>query len=237
MTVPASIHLGPEHILNRFEHITIEKIGSVASLHLLRPPLSLLSIITKRMFDFVIASIAIVVLTPFFIVVAILIKLDSPGPAYFLQRRYGFNQRMFRIVKFRTMTTIEDGANVQQATEDDCRITRIGRLLRRWNIDELPQLINVLRGHMSLVGPRPYAVAHDELWGQKITRYARRHNMRPGITGWAQVNGFRGNFKSDDEFRQRIACDLYYIDNWSIWFDVNILWLTLFSRKAYRNAY
>ena len=144
---------------------------------------------------------------------------------------------MFRIVKFRTMSTIEDGAYVQQATENDCRITRVGRLLRRWNIDELPQLINVLLGDMSLVGPRPHALAHDESWGQKIARYARRHNMRPGITGWAQVNGFRGNIKSDDDFRQRITYDLYYIDNWSIWFDIRILWLTVFSRKAYRNAY
>jgi Undecaprenyl-phosphate glucose phosphotransferase len=237
ITIPASIHLGPEHILDRFEHATIEKIGSVASLHLLRPPLSLLSIITKRLFDFVIASIALVGLMPFFFIVAVLIKLDSPGPTFFLQRRYGFNQRMFRIVKFRTMTTIEDGDNLQQATEDDCRVTHIGRLLRRWNIDELPQLINVLRGEMSLVGPRPHALAHDESWRQKIARYARRHNMRPGITGWAQVNGFRGNIGNDVEIRQRIACDLYYIDNWSIWFDIRILFLTIFSRKAYRNAY
>ncbi len=237
MTVPASIHLGPEHILDRFEHVSIEKIGSVASLHLLRPPLSLTSIITKRLFDIVLSAVALIGLRPFFIFIAILIKINSPGPVFFIQRRYGFNQQMFRIVKFRTMSTIEDGAYVQQATENDCRITRIGRLLRRWNIDEIPQLINVLFGDMSLVGPRPHALAHDESWGQKIARYARRHNMRPGITGWAQVNGFRGNIRSDDDFRQRITYDLYYIDNWSIWFDIRILWLTVFSRKAYRNAY
>jgi Undecaprenyl-phosphate glucose phosphotransferase len=237
ITVPASIHLGPEHILARFEHVSIEKIGSVASLHLLRPPLSLLSIITKRLFDIAISAVALIALSPLLAMVAILIKLDSPGPAFFLQRRYGFNQRMFRIVKFRTMKTTEDGADVLQVTQGDDRVTRVGQFLRRWNIDELPQLLNVLRGDMSLVGPRPHALAHDESWGRKIARYAKRHNMRPGISGWAQVNGFRGNIKNDEDFRQRIVYDLFYIDNWSIWFDIRILFLTVFSRKAYRNAY
>jgi Undecaprenyl-phosphate glucose phosphotransferase len=237
MTVPASIHLGPEHILDRFEHVAIEKIGSVASLHLLRPPLSPAATITKRLFDIVLSALGLIVLSPLFAVVAILIKLDSPGPVFFLQRRHGFNQHMFRIVKFRTMTTTDDGEVVEQVTKDDERVTRIGRFLRRWNIDELPQLLNVLRGDMSLVGPRPHALTHDHAWGQKIARYARRHNMLPGITGWAQVNGYRGNIKNDADFRQRILCDLYYIDNWSISLDVRILFLTIFSPKAYRNAY
>ena len=237
VTVPASIHLGPEHILDRFENVSIEKIGSVASLHLLRPPLSLSSIIAKRLFDLVISTTALIVLMPFFVFIAVLIKIDSPGKIFFLQRRYGFNQQMFRIVKFRTMSTIEDGENVQQATENDLRITRVGQLLRRWNIDELPQLINVVLGEMSLIGPRPHALAHDESWSQKIARYAKRHNMRPGISGWAQVNGFRGIVKDDTECSQRIAYDLYYIDNWSIWLDIQILFLTIFSPKAYRNAF
>ena len=237
MTVPASIHLGPEQILDRFEHVAIEKTGSVASLHLLRPPLSLIATLTKRLFDIILAAFGLLLLSPLFAVVALLIKLESRGPVYFLQRRYGFNQEMFRIVKFRTMTTTDDGDVIQQAKQDDERITRVGRFLRRWNIDELPQLLNVLRGDMSLVGPRPHAVAHDELWGKNVARYARRHNMLPGITGWAQVNGFRGNIKNDSDFRQRIACDLYYIDNWSLVFDLRILVLTVFSRKAYRNAY
>jgi len=237
MTVPASIHLGPEHILDRFEHVTIEKIGSVASLHLLRPSLSPLAIIAKRLFDIVLSVFGLLVLAPLFVVIGILIKLSSPGPVFFLQRRYGFNQQMFRIVKFRTMSTTEDGLHVRQATKGDQRITPIGHFLRKWNIDELPQLINVLRGDMSLVGPRPHALAHDESWGQNIARYARRHNMRPGITGWAQVNGYRGSFKGDSEVRERIACDLYYIDNWSIWLDIRILFLTIFSPRAYRNAH
>jgi Undecaprenyl-phosphate glucose phosphotransferase len=237
MTVPASIHLGPEQILDRFEHVAIEKTGSVSSLHLLRPPLSMVATLTKRVFDIVLAGVGLVLLSPIFAIVALLIRLETRGPVFFLQRRYGFNQQMFRIVKFRTMTTADDGDVVEQVIKDDHRVTRVGRFLRRWNIDELPQLVNVLRGDMSLVGPRPHAMAHDESWGRNIARYARRHNMLPGITGWAQVNGFRGNVKNDTDFRQRIACDLYYIDNWSMVLDVRILMLTIFSRKAYRNAY
>ena len=237
MTVPASIHLGPEHILNRFEHVTIEKNGSIASLHLLKAPMSLTSILTKRLLDIAISVFALITLFPLFVIVAILIKLDSPGPALFIQRRYGFNLQTFWIFKFRTMVTTEDGPQIVQATEGDERVTRVGQFLRRWNIDELPQLINVIRGDMSLVGPRPHALTHDETWGQQIARYARRHNMRPGMTGWAQVNGWRGDLKTDAELRDRILHDLYYIDNWSHRFDIQILFWTIFSRKAYRNAH
>ena len=155
MTVPTSIYLAPERLLDRFESIAIEQIGPVASLHLLRPPLSLSAILVKRLCDIVLASAGLVVLSPLLLLVAILIKLDSPGPALFLQRRYGFNQKPFRIIKFRTMTTLDDGPVVRQATRNDVRITRLGQFLRRWNIDELPQLMNVLMGDMSLVGPRP----------------------------------------------------------------------------------
>ncbi|MBV9219830.1 MAG: sugar transferase, partial [Methylobacteriaceae bacterium] len=155
----------------------------------------------------------------------------------FLQRRYGFNQQSFRIVKFRSMITSEDGADVRQAVRNDSRITRVGAFMRRWNIDELPQLINVLKGDMSLVGPRPHALAHNQHYERKIALYARRHNVRPGITGWAQVNGFRGETATEDRMRSRIEHDLYYIDNWSLWLDLRILALTLLSPKAFRNAY
>jgi polysaccharide biosynthesis protein PslA len=237
MTVPSSIYLAAESYFDRFENIAIEKIGTVASLHLLHPPLSIVSVSIKRVFDFVIAAAALVLLSPLFILTSILIKLDSPGPAFFLQRRYGFNQKPFRIFKFRTMTTLEDGMNVRQADPNDSRVTRVGRALRRWNIDELPQLINVLLGEMSLVGPRPHAVAHDHAWRERIALYARRHNVKPGITGWAQVSGFRGLIATDEQLRGRIRCDLYYIDNWSIWFDLRILFATVFFPAAYQNAY
>jgi Undecaprenyl-phosphate glucose phosphotransferase len=237
MTVPASIHLTPSQLFDRFGNISVARVGPVASLHLLRPPLSLLSIILKRVCDFILAAGILVGMLPLMLLVALAIKLDSRGPVFFVQRRYGFNQRPFAIIKFRTMTTLEDDANIAQATRDDRRVTRVGRYLRRWNIDELPQLINVLRGDMSLVGPRPHALAHDRAWGRTIALYARRHNVKPGITGWAQVNGYRGLIDSDERLQGRIACDLYYIDNWSVWLDIKILVATVFWPGAYRNAH
>jgi Undecaprenyl-phosphate glucose phosphotransferase len=236
LTVPVEIHLGPERILDRFEMVRISKFGSMATLQLTRAPLSSFEILQKRVFDVLIAGTALAVLTPFLAVIALLIRLDSPGPVFFRQRRYGFNQQMFRIIKFRTMTTLDDGEIVRQACRNDHRVTRIGGWLRRWNIDELPQLINVLRGDMSLVGPRPHALSHDREYEQRVALYARRHNVKPGITGWAQVNGLRGEIDTDEKLRQRIDYDLYYIDNWSLLFDFKILLFTVFSRDAYRNA-
>ncbi len=237
MTVPTSIYLAPERLLDRFESVAIEQIGPIASLHLLRPPLSLVSVLVKRLLDIMLSAVGLLVLLPLLIAVAILIKLDSPGPAFFLQRRYGFNQKPFRIIKFRTMTSLDDGPVVKQVMRNDGRLTRLGKFLRRWNIDELPQLINVLTGHMSLVGPRPHALAHDQSWGPSIALYARRHNVKPGITGWAQIHGFRGNVDNDRQLQGRIEHDLYYIDNWSIWLDLRILFATVFFRRAYENAF
>ena len=234
--VPATIHLGPSQILTRFAHAHISA-GAVPTLGLVRPPLSALDTVLKRAVDIVGSTLGLILLAPPFALVALLIKLDSPGPVIFQQRRYGFNQEPFRIFKFRTMTTMEDGKHVLQATKNDVRVTRIGRVLRRYNIDELPQLINVLRGEMSLVGPRPHAFAHDQQFEQSIAAYARRHNMKPEITGWAQVNGLRGEINSDADLRRRIEHDLFYIDNYSIWLDLRCIALTLISKKAYRNAY
>jgi len=236
MTVPASIHLGPEPIFDQFKHLNLERLGPLAALHLLRPPLTGFEIATKRAFDIAVASLALLLLAPLFLVVALLIRRDSPGPVFFRQTRYGFNQRPFGILKFRTMHTMENGPVIRQAERDDPRITGLGRFLRRSNIDELPQLLNVLRGDMSIVGPRPHALAHDDSWGRNIALYARRHNVKPGITGWAQVNGYRGHIGSDERLHGRIACDLYYIDNWSLWLDLMIVVLTVFSPRAYTNA-
>ena len=235
--LPVAVHLGPEAVLSRFAHARISEIGCILSLDLVRRPLSHGEIILKRAFDLVGAGLGLAVLAPLFLVVAILIKLDSPGPALFSQRRYGFNQEPFRILKFRTMTTMEDGPCVVQAQRNDVRITRVGRWLRRFNIDELPQLVNVLRGEMSLVGPRPHASAHDELFEQWIEFYARRHNIKPGITGWAQVNGFRGEIRTQEDILRRIEYDLFYLDNWSIWLDFECIWRTIVTTKAYCNAY
>ena len=236
-SLPASIHLGPEHVLTRYADACLSRMGPILSCQLVARPLTDADILAKRLFDMIVAGAALVVLAPLFLVVALLIKLDSKGPVFFTQRRRGFNQEIFKVFKFRSMHTMEDGATVVQAKRNDPRVTRIGHWLRSSNIDELPQLINVVRGEMSLVGPRPHALAHDMTFEQKIARYARRHNVKPGITGWAQVNGFRGEIRTDYDIRGRVAHDLYYIDNWSLWLDLRILWLTIASLKAYRNAY
>ena len=182
------------------------------------------------------AALALIALSGVFAIVAVLIKWDSQGPVFFKQRRLGYNQREFKIYKFRSMTAMDDGDHVQQARRDDPRVTRIGRILRRYNIDELPQLINVLKGEMSIVGPRPHAVAHDRIFEKRIGMYPRRLNVRPGITGWAQVHGHRGVTDTDDKMTARVEHDLYYIDHWSIWLDLYIVMLTVVSPKAYRNA-
>jgi Undecaprenyl-phosphate glucose phosphotransferase len=237
LTLPVEIHLGPEQVLDRFENISLSKFGPMASLQLTRIPLSRLERFEKRALDLLLAGTGLLLLTPVLILVAIMIKLDSEGPVLFLQHRYGFNQKPFRIIKFRTMRTLDDGAVIAQAKRDDPRVTKIGQWLRGWNIDEIPQLFNVLMGDMSLVGPRPHALSHNREYEQRISLYARRHNVKPGITGWAQIHGFRGETDSDDKMRKRVECDLYYIDNWSLWLDIQILIRTVFSRSSYRNAY
>lgn len=236
MTTPTTLHLAPERVLDRFGSAVVSRVGAMASLELTRP-MSPAAVAAKRLFDLAAASAALVVLSPLFLVVAILIKLDSRGPVFFLQSRYGFNQRRFRIVKFRTMSTFSDDEVVPQAARNDSRITRVGAYLRRTNLDELPQLLNVVLGQMSLVGPRPHAVPHNRAYERRIALYARRHNVRPGITGWAQVNGHRGETETDEKMTRRVEHDLFYIDNWSMLFDLRIILRTVFSAKAYRNAY
>jgi Undecaprenyl-phosphate glucose phosphotransferase len=236
LRVPASLHLGPERVLDRFAKARLERFGPIASLNLARKPLSLIDVTMKRVVDITLSLVALVVLAPVLALVALAIKFDSPGPVLFKQRRYGFNQEPFRIYKFRSMSTMDDGRHIVQARAGDARITRVGRFIRRCNLDELPQILNVLRGDMSLVGPRPHALAHDQMFEGDIALYARRHNVRPGITGWAQVNGFRGETSTRDLMRGRVEHDLYYIDNWSLGLDLQILFLTVFSRKAYLNA-
>jgi len=191
----------------------------------------------KRSFDIFASLAGLLALLPFFALIMIAIRLDSKGPALFSQTRYGFNLEPFEILKFRTMTVMENGDDVRQAVKNDPRITRMGRFMRKWNIDELPQLINVLIGDMSLVGPRPHAVAHDHEFTKKISDYARRMNVQPGITGLAQVNGLRGPTDTDEKIKKRVEHDLHYIDNWSFWLDIHILFMTLFSKKAYDNAH
>jgi Undecaprenyl-phosphate glucose phosphotransferase len=234
---PAEIHLGAEGILERFGEAKVTWLGEMVGLQVTRPPLSRLQQWEKRAFDIVVATMALIALAPLFAAISLLVRRETPGPALFRQKRYGFNQEPFRIFKFRTMTTMDDGANVVQATRADPRVTRVGGVLRRYSIDELPQLINVLIGEMSIVGPRPHALAHDQRYVERLSRYARRHNVKPGITGWAQVWGHRGEITNDHDMHKRLEHDLYYVDNWSLWLDLKIILLTVVSPRARRNAY
>ena len=236
LSVPAALHLRPERVMNRFAEMNVSSAGGLLAINVGRRPLSGFEIAVKRAFDLLVAGAALVVIGPLLAAIALLIRLDSRGPAVFVQQRYGFNQEPFRVLKFRSMKVQADDG-FRQASRDDDRITRVGRFLRRYNLDELPQLWNVIRGDMSLVGPRPHALAHDRSFERRIALYARRHNVKPGITGWAQVNGHRGETLTDEAMRARVEHDLHYIDHWSPWLDVKILVATVISRKAYRNAY
>jgi Undecaprenyl-phosphate glucose phosphotransferase len=214
-----------------------QMLGRIASFELQRAPLRPGERALKRAFDVLIAAIGLFAMTPFLLFVALAIKIDSPGPILFRQNRGGFNGRAFEILKFRTMRVMENGETIAQATRNDQRTTRIGRWLRRSSVDELPQLINVLRGDMSLVGPRPHALAHDELYTQLISRYPFRHHMKPGMTGWAQVNGFRGETPTVERMKQRVELDLWYVSNWSFWLDLEILFWTTLEVFRSRNAF
>jgi putative colanic acid biosynthesis UDP-glucose lipid carrier transferase len=211
--------------------------GDTVCIELQRKPLSPVEIAVKRGVDVVGASIGLIVLLPLLMITAIAIRLDSPGPILFQQRRRGFNGGEFFIVKFRTMSVLEDGNLVCQATRNDCRVTRVGSWLRRTSIDELPQLWNVLTGNMSLVGPRPHAVAHDTEFDKMVRNYAVRHHVKPGLTGWAQAHGCRGPTPTPAHVRRRVEFDLWYIDNWNFRLDCWIMLRTVLEVLRGRNAY
>jgi Undecaprenyl-phosphate glucose phosphotransferase len=234
--LPAGLHIALVESADLLSTARVVEFGNTVTLQVSQPPLSALDRVAKRVLDVVVAFVALVALAPLMLMVAIAIKLDSRGPILFRQMRHGYNNETIQVFKFRTMTTSAAEAEFVQATRSDRRITRIGRFLRRTNIDELPQLINVLHGDMSIVGPRPHATAHNEMFESRISLFSRRHAVRPGITGWAQVNGYRGETDTLEKMERRVEYDLYYIDNWSLLFDLRIIVMTLFSRSAYDNA-
>ena len=211
--------------------------GSTVAVEFRRAPLSLAERFFKRLLDIVSAAGAIIALLPIFLIVALAIKLDSTGPVLFTQTRHGFNGKRFKILKFRTMTVLEDGETIQQAIRGDSRITRIGQWLRMTSIDEIPQFFNVLKGDMSIVGPRPHAAAHDNYYADLISRYAFRHHVKPGITGWAQVHGYRGETRTVNSMKERVDRDIWYIDNWSLLLDLYIILRTAVEVMRSRNAY
>jgi Undecaprenyl-phosphate glucose phosphotransferase len=234
--LPIPVLLLPDRFARQiFLQATTEFAGS-APIELQRAPLTRIELATKRAVDLILAGAGLLALLPLLAIVSLAIKIDSRGPVIFRQSRRGFNGREFMIWKFRTMTVLENGRIICQAKRKDERTTRVGRLLRVTSIDELPQLINVLRGEMSLVGPRPHAVAHDDEYGRSIGKYAFRHHVKPGITGWAQVHGFRGETRELDLMKDRINLDLWYINNWTIWLDLWIIIRTCFEIVRNRSA-
>jgi putative colanic acid biosynthesis UDP-glucose lipid carrier transferase len=194
-------------------------------------------VILKRVLDLAVAVPMLILLAPLLIVVALFVKLDSAGPAMFRQSRLGLNGRPFGILKFRTMSVVEDGEDIVQAERNDTRITRIGTFLRATSIDELPQLLNVILGDMSLVGPRPHAIVHDIHYASLIPEYAKRQRVKPGITGWAQVNGYRGGTPTLDLMQSRVDLDIWYADHMSVWLDLAILLRTPVELLRNRNVY
>jgi Undecaprenyl-phosphate glucose phosphotransferase len=235
--MPVRIQMLPISMLDFMHCSRIGFYGRARVFELASGPNCVMDVLLKRSFDLIVATAAGLLLLPLMLIVAALIKLDSRGPVLFQQVRHGYNNKPIKVLKFRTMFSCEEEEReFRQATRDDPRVTRIGRTLRRTNIDELPQLLNVIRGDMSMVGPRPHAVSHNEMYDSQIARMSRRHNVKPGITGWAQVNGLRGETDTFEKMRERVEHDLHYIDSWSFVFDLKILLMTIFSKKSYENA-
>ena len=234
---PLSVRLYPDQWIRSVLGRRRERdFGPCFSVEVQREPLNWRERTLKRAMDVALASAVLAVLAPLLAVVAVAIRLESRGPAIFRQRRRGFDNREFVMFKFRTMTVLEDGHAIVQARRDDARVTGVGRVLRRTSIDELPQLLNVLRGEMSLVGPRPHALAHDDEYRTRIDNYALRHHVKPGLTGAAQASGLRGETRRLSQMERRVERDLWYIDNWSLTLDLKILAATcvaLFRFEAY----
>lgn len=236
--LPVHVSVGSDLISFHFpSEINTDFYRGLPMLEVVKKPLANWLSVVKAVEDRVLAVLILIVAAPLMVAIALAIRLESPGPAVFRQTRYGFNNQAFDVFKFRTMHLGAPGDVLRQVTRDDPRVTRVGRLLRRASLDELPQLFNVLSGKMSLVGPRPHAVDHNEYYGRIIDGYFARHKVKPGITGWAQVNGLRGETDTLEKMQYRVRYDVYYIENWSLLFDLEILMLTLFVGFAGRTAY
>ena len=234
---PLPVRLLPDQKVRYLTENPTFSVGRSLSVEIHRAPLSKFERASKRALDIAVACVALFLLLPAMLVVALAIRLESGGPVLFRQQRAGFNSKRFSIFKFRTMVVMEDGDIIAQVRRLDPRVTRLGRVLRSASIDELPQLLNVLRGEMSLIGPRPHAIAHDSFYGNLLSNYAFRHHVKPGMTGWAQVNGYRGRTPRVEHMQSRLDLDLWYIKNWSFGLDLWILLKTVVEVTRRRNAY
>ena len=224
----ASVYFAPDIFLFDLIQARMDTIGGMPVLAVCETPFYGVNSIVKRVSDIVLASIILVLIAPILAVIALGVKLSSPGPVLFRQRRYGLDGQQIVVYKFRSMTVTEDGPVVTQATKNDARVTPFGAFIRKTSLDELPQFINVLQGRMSIVGPRPHAIAHNEMYRKLIKSYMIRHKVKPGITGWAQVNGLRGETDTVDKMKARIEYDLDYLRHWSLSLDLKIIWKTIF---------
>ena len=225
-----TIHWIPDIFSLRLINHSVKEIAGIPVLTLSETPLTGISRLAKSVEDKILSSLILIAISPVLLVIALLIKIDSPGPVFFRQNRTGWNGKTFSIWKFRSMVAqnqVLDNAVIKQAERNDPRITKMGAFIRKTSIDELPQLFNVITGDMSLVGPRPHAVQHDEVYSERINDYYARHNIKPGMTGLAQVRGYRGETKEIDQMTKRIESDIEYINNWSIWLDLSILFRTI----------
>jgi putative colanic acid biosynthesis UDP-glucose lipid carrier transferase len=231
------IRLIPDNFTNSLLHSRYLEIAETPVLCIYDAPISEQSAFIKRMEDLLIGSLILLLVSPLMLGIALAIKLTSRGPVLFKQTRHGLRGEKFQVLKFRTMTVCENGCKIRQATRNDHRITSVGAFLRKTSLDELPQFINVLQGHMSIVGPRPHAVAHNEEYRQLIPGYMLRHLVKPGITGWAQVNGWRGETDTLHKMQKRVELDMEYIRAWSIGLDMKIIFVTAFKTLHDKNAY
>ncbi|MEE4632834.1 undecaprenyl-phosphate glucose phosphotransferase [Pseudomonas alliivorans] len=233
----ASVYLIPDVFMFELLHARSESINGLTSISIFDSPMDGAWSVVKRVEDILLSSLILVLIAIPLLLIALAIKLTSKGPVLFRQRRYGLDGRPIMVWKFRSMNVQENGDVVRQATRNDTRITPLGAFLRRTSLDELPQFFNVLRGDMSIVGPRPHAVAHNEQYRKQVSGYMLRHKVKPGITGWAQINGWRGETDTLDKMRKRVEFDLEYIEHWSIWLDLKIILLTLFKGFFNKNAF
>lgn len=214
-----------------------EEVNGVPVVPLFDTPLNGINMVLKRLEDIIVSSLILILIAPVLLTISCAVKISSPGPIIFRQTRYGIDGKPIVVWKFRTMNVMENDSSVLQATKNDVRITKLGRFLRRTSLDELPQFFNVLTGDMSIVGPRPHAVAHNEQYRSLIEGYMLRHKVKPGITGWAQINGWRGETDTLDKMKKRVEYDLEYIREWSILFDLKIIFLTIFKGFIGKTAY
>jgi putative colanic acid biosynthesis UDP-glucose lipid carrier transferase len=231
------VHIIPNFFVYNLLHSRWHNVGSYLALSIYDTPFYGVGSIIKRMEDIILGSMILVIISIPMLIISMIIKLTSPGPVLFKQTRYGLNGQKVAVWKFRSMSVCDDGEIIKQATKNDPRITPFGSFMRKTSLDELPQFINVLQGTMSIVGPRPHAVAHNELYRKEIDGYMLRHMVKPGITGLAQVNGLRGETKAVQQMKERVAFDLRYIRSWSLWLDIKIIFLTIITGFINKNAY